>query len=153
MDQISLMPDLNTQPIPRIMHGRDVRISARNVNIYYGDKHAIKDLSVEIPDRAVSAFIGPSGCGKSTFLRAINRMNDTIPSCRMTGDVLLDGSAVSAGAVLAGRDIAARARTGSIALASAQVGDDLVAPEGPPHQKEYASTCRRPSRRCSCADD
>ncbi len=94
MDQISLMPDLNTQPIPRIMHGRDVRISARNVNIYYGDKHAIKDLSVEIPDRAVSAFIGPSGCGKSTFLRAINRMNDTIPSCRMTGDVLLDGKSI-----------------------------------------------------------
>jgi phosphate transport system ATP-binding protein len=72
------------------------RISARDVNIYYGDKHAIKNLSVEIPDRAVSAFIGPSGCGKSTFLRSINRMNDTIPSCRMTGEVLLDGASIYA---------------------------------------------------------
>jgi phosphate transport system ATP-binding protein len=71
-------------------------ISARDVNIYYGDKHAIKNLSVEIPDRAVSAFIGPSGCGKSTFLRSINRMNDTIPSCRMTGEVLLDGASIYA---------------------------------------------------------
>ena len=67
------------------------RIDAKDVNIYYGDKHAIKNLSIAIPDRAVSAFIGPSGCGKSTFLRAINRMNDTIPSCRMTGDIRLDG--------------------------------------------------------------
>ena len=66
------------------------RISARNVDIYYGEKHAIKNLSIEIPDRAVSAFIGPSGCGKSTFLRAINRMNDTIEGCRITGEVRLD---------------------------------------------------------------
>lgn len=66
------------------------RISARKVNIYYGEKHAINDLSIEIPDRAVSAFIGPSGCGKSTFLRAINRMNDTIDTCRLTGEVRLD---------------------------------------------------------------
>jgi phosphate transport system ATP-binding protein len=73
------------------MMERPARITAKNVNIYYGDKHAIKDLSVAIPDRAVSAFIGPSGCGKSTFLRAINRMNDTIPSCRVTGDIRIDG--------------------------------------------------------------
>jgi phosphate transport system ATP-binding protein len=69
---------------------KETRISARNVNIYYGEKHAIKDLSIEIPDRAVSAFIGPSGCGKSTFLRSINRMNDTIEGCRLTGEVRLD---------------------------------------------------------------
>jgi phosphate transport system ATP-binding protein len=69
---------------------RPTRISARKVNIYYGDKHAIKDLSIEIPDRAVSAFIGPSGCGKSTFLRSVNRMNDTIDGCRLTGEVRLD---------------------------------------------------------------
>ncbi len=91
MDQI--IPN-STQQIPRIMVGRDVRISARNVDIYYGEKHAIKSLSVEIPDRAVSAFIGPSGCGKSTFLRAINRMNDTIQGCRMTGDVMLDNKSI-----------------------------------------------------------
>jgi phosphate transport system ATP-binding protein len=69
---------------------RPTRISARKVNIYYGEKHAIKELSIEIPDRAVSAFIGPSGCGKSTFLRSVNRMNDTIDGCRLTGEVRLD---------------------------------------------------------------
>ncbi|HRX35874.1 MAG TPA: phosphate ABC transporter ATP-binding protein PstB [Aestuariivirga sp.] len=65
-------------------------MSARSVNVYYGEKHAIKNLSIDIPDRAVSAFIGPSGCGKSTFLRSINRMNDTIPSCRVSGDIVID---------------------------------------------------------------
>src|SRR5688572_24741406 len=76
---------------PRILQERKVKIRARDVNVYYGDKHAIKHLSIDIPDRAVSAFIGPSGCGKSTFLRSINRMNDTITSCRVTGDILVDG--------------------------------------------------------------
>jgi phosphate transport system ATP-binding protein len=80
-----------TPASPRIMQERPVRIDAKNVNIHYGEKHAIKDLSIAIPDRAVSAFIGPSGCGKSTFLRAINRMNDTIPSCRVQGDIRIDG--------------------------------------------------------------
>jgi phosphate transport system ATP-binding protein len=84
-------PAVVTPSSPRIMKERPVRIAARDVNIHYGEKHAIKDLSISIPDRAVSAFIGPSGCGKSTFLRAINRMNDTIPSCRMTGDIRIDG--------------------------------------------------------------
>ncbi len=69
----------------------NARIQAKNVNVYYGEKHAIKNLSIDIPDRAVSAFIGPSGCGKSTFLRSINRMNDTIPTCRVSGDILIDG--------------------------------------------------------------
>jgi len=82
--------------LPRIMQQRETRISARHVDIYYGEKHAIKDLWVEIPDRAVSAFIGPSGCGKSTFLRSINRMNDTIAGCRMTGDILLDDKSIYA---------------------------------------------------------
>jgi phosphate transport system ATP-binding protein len=68
-----------------------IKITARHVDVYYGEKHAIKDLSIEIADRSVSSFIGPSGCGKSTFLRSINRMNDTIPSCRVTGDILLEG--------------------------------------------------------------
>jgi phosphate transport system ATP-binding protein len=66
-------------------------VTARGVNVYYGEKHAIKDLSVDIPARSVTAFIGPSGCGKSTFLRCINRMNDTIPVCRVTGEIKLDG--------------------------------------------------------------
>jgi phosphate transport system ATP-binding protein len=69
----------------------NMKIKARNVDVYYGEKHAIKDLSIDIPARSVSAFIGPSGCGKSTFLRAINRMNDTIPTCRVTGKIEIDG--------------------------------------------------------------
>jgi phosphate transport system ATP-binding protein len=79
-----------TPSAPRIMAERNLRISARDVNIYYGEKHAIKNLSINIPDKAVSAFIGPSGCGKSTFLRAVNRMNDTIPGCHITGEVRMD---------------------------------------------------------------
>ena len=76
----------------RAMTGsQDIKISARNVNVYYGDKHAIKDVSVEIADKTVTAFIGPSGCGKSTFLRTLNRMNDTIPTARVEGEINLDG--------------------------------------------------------------
>ncbi len=67
------------------------KIVAQNVNVFYGEKHALKDVSVEIPERSVTAFIGPSGCGKSTFLRCLNRMNDTIASCRVTGTILIDG--------------------------------------------------------------
>ncbi|WP_372921295.1 phosphate ABC transporter ATP-binding protein PstB [Roseovarius sp.] len=67
------------------------KFSARNVQVWYGDTHAIKDVSVEIEDKTVTAFIGPSGCGKSTFLRCLNRMNDTIDICRVEGDILLDG--------------------------------------------------------------
>jgi phosphate transport system ATP-binding protein len=70
---------------------KPTKVTARNVNVYYGDKHALKEVTVDIPDRSVMAFIGPSGCGKSTFLRCINRMNDTIPSCRVTGDIRIDG--------------------------------------------------------------
>jgi phosphate transport system ATP-binding protein len=67
-----------------------VKVLARGVDVFYGEKHAIKGVSVNIPERSVTAFIGPSGCGKSTFLRAINRMNDTIDGCRVTGEILLD---------------------------------------------------------------
>jgi len=70
----------------------DVKVAAKGVDGLYGDTHAIKDVSVEIGDKAVTAFIGPSGCGKSTFLRCLNRMNDTIDICRVTGDIRLDGS-------------------------------------------------------------
>ena len=67
------------------------KMSARGVNVYYGAKQAIDDVSIDIPDRFVTAFIGPSGCGKSTFLRALNRMNDTIDIARVEGDIHLDG--------------------------------------------------------------
>ena len=67
------------------------KISARDVNVHYGTAHALKDVSVDIGGQMVTAFIGPSGCGKSTFLRCLNRMNDTIASCRVTGLITLDG--------------------------------------------------------------
>jgi len=64
---------------------------ARNVDVFYGDNHAIKNVSIEIGKNEVVAFIGPSGCGKSTFLRCFNRMNDSIDIARITGDITLDG--------------------------------------------------------------
>ncbi|MEA2114731.1 MAG: phosphate ABC transporter ATP-binding protein PstB [Thermodesulfobacteriota bacterium] len=67
------------------------RMSCRNVNVYYGSKHAIKDVSIDIAENEVLAMIGPSGCGKSTFLRCLNRMNDTIDVCRVEGNIKLDG--------------------------------------------------------------
>ena len=76
--------------LERLVDDTDEKISARNVQVFYGDTHAIKDVSVDIRDRMVTAFIGPSGCGKSTFLRTLNRMNDTIPGCRVEGKILLD---------------------------------------------------------------
>jgi phosphate transport system ATP-binding protein len=66
------------------------KISASGVQVHYGTNHALKDVSVEILDKAVTAFIGPSGCGKSTFLRCLNRMNDTVASCRVEGKILLE---------------------------------------------------------------
>ena len=73
---------------------QEIKISARKVQVYYGDKHALKDVDVDILDKTVTAFIGPSGCGKSTFLRCINRMNDTIPIARVEGQILLDNEDV-----------------------------------------------------------
>jgi len=69
----------------------NAKFSTRNVNVFYGDKQAIYDASLDIGHNEVIALIGPSGCGKSTYLRALNRMNDTISSCRVTGNLTLDG--------------------------------------------------------------
>jgi phosphate transport system ATP-binding protein len=66
------------------------KVSATNVDVFYGEKHALKSVSVKIPERSVTSFIGPSGCGKSTFLRCLNRMNDTIEGCVVKGEILLD---------------------------------------------------------------
>jgi phosphate transport system ATP-binding protein len=71
--------------------GAPVKVAARDVNVFYGDKQALFDVSLDIPDRAVTAFIGPSGCGKTTFLRCINRMNDTIDGCKVTGSLQIEG--------------------------------------------------------------
>lgn len=66
-------------------------ITARNVNVYYGDNHAIKNVSLDIGHNEVVSLIGPSGCGKSTFIRCLNRMNDTIDTARITGTITMDG--------------------------------------------------------------
>ncbi len=69
----------------------DIKMTARDVNCFYGDKQALINVSIDVRDKAVTAFIGPSGCGKSTFLRCLNRMNDFIDGARVTGMVELDG--------------------------------------------------------------
>jgi phosphate transport system ATP-binding protein len=75
------------------------RMTARDVNIFYADKHAIKNVTIDIGEQEVIAFIGPSGCGKSTFLRSLNRMNDTIDICRVAGEIKLDGEDIYAPSV------------------------------------------------------
>lgn len=69
----------------------NLRIQCRGINVYYGEKHAIHNVSLDIGRNEVIALIGPSGCGKSTFLRCLNRMNDTIVGCRVSGEITLDG--------------------------------------------------------------
>ena len=70
---------------------KKTKISVENLNLYYGENHALKDVSMNIKEKAVTAFIGPSGCGKSTFLKTLNRMNDLVDNVKITGTVLLDG--------------------------------------------------------------
>lgn len=68
-----------------------IKIDVRNLNVWFDDNHALKDVSLGIEEKKITAIIGPSGCGKSTFVRSINRMNDIVPSCRTTGQVIVDG--------------------------------------------------------------
>jgi phosphate transport system ATP-binding protein len=70
---------------------RDIKIQVNDLSLYYGDKKALNNISMQIPANKVTALIGPSGCGKSTFLRCINRMNDLIPSVKITGNMLVEG--------------------------------------------------------------
>ncbi|MEM9231360.1 MAG: phosphate ABC transporter ATP-binding protein PstB [Pseudomonadota bacterium] len=70
---------------------QDTKIESKDVHVYYGSNEAIKGVDVDILDKTVTSFIGPSGCGKSTFLRCLNRMNDTIDGCKVTGEILMDG--------------------------------------------------------------
>ena len=93
-----------------IAHG-EPKMRARGVDVYYGDKKAIDGVDIDVYTEYVTAFIGPSGCGKSTFLRALNRMNDTIPSARVTGTIELDGEDIYA----SGMDVVQlRARVGMV---------------------------------------
>ncbi len=77
------------------LENKSAKIFARNLNVFYDEKQAVFDISLDVIDRSVTSFIGPSGCGKSTFLRCINRMNDTIPSCRVSGSLIFDGNEIS----------------------------------------------------------
>jgi len=70
---------------------KDIKIQVNDLSLYYGEKKALKEISMQIPANKVTALIGPSGCGKSTFLRCINRMNDLIPSVSITGQMLVEG--------------------------------------------------------------
>src|SRR5579871_1723099 len=70
------------------------KLQAQNLNFFYGDFHALHDITLELPEKRITAMIGPSGCGKSTFLRTLNRINETIKSARYEGQVLLDGQDV-----------------------------------------------------------
>jgi phosphate transport system ATP-binding protein len=88
---MDMMTAQQTRSMTQAAAAANPKVVARNVDVFYGDKHALKGVNVDIQDRAVMAFIGPSGCGKSTFLRCINRMNDTISTCRVGGKITLDG--------------------------------------------------------------
>jgi len=77
-------------------HGTTLKMTARGVDVFYGEKQAIKNVSIDVTQENVTAFIGPSGCGKSTFLRTLNRMNDTVAAARVTGDITLDGKDIYA---------------------------------------------------------
>lgn len=66
-------------------------IEAKNMNLWYGNFHALKDVNLSLPEKQITAMIGPSGCGKSTFLKSLNRMNDLIEGCRIEGEITLCG--------------------------------------------------------------
>ncbi|HWR50851.1 MAG TPA: phosphate ABC transporter ATP-binding protein PstB [Bryobacteraceae bacterium] len=79
-------------PAARNVAGTEAKLRVSHLNFFYGEKQALYDVSLEIPDRHVTALIGPSGCGKSTFLRTINRMHETVRNARAEGEILLDGA-------------------------------------------------------------
>ena len=91
----TIVPTPTDSSEPAVVDG-PAKMSARDVGVFYGEKQALKGVNVDIHDDKVTAFIGPSGCGKSTFLRCLNRMNDTIPGARVTGDIDLDGEDIYA---------------------------------------------------------
>ena len=82
---------MSTAPLKSTHPSVRVKMMARDVNVHYGDKHALKHVDLDLNENEVTALIGPSGCGKSTFLRCLNRMNDVIESARVTGSITLDG--------------------------------------------------------------
>jgi phosphate transport system ATP-binding protein len=100
MSRMDPMPTLHVAApaTARPVH-TEVKVKATTVSVFYGEKQALFDVSLDMAAKSVTALIGPSGCGKSTFLRSINRMNDTIPNCRVTGRIDIDGQDVNDKAV------------------------------------------------------
>ncbi len=96
MAEPSRAPEVKTEVTskPHAAARGDVKMRAVGVHVYYGDNHAVKDVELDITRDEVTALIGPSGCGKSTLLRCFNRMNDTIPGCRVEGEIRLDGDSI-----------------------------------------------------------
>ena len=74
------------------INNETICLETKSLNLFYGEKQALKDINIQLPEKRVSAFIGPSGCGKSTLLRCFNRMNDLVDTCRIEGELMLDGS-------------------------------------------------------------
>ncbi len=85
------MDSLGREQRKNILSDETISITTDNLNLYYGEKQALQNINLAIPEKKVSAFIGPSGCGKSTLLRCFNRMNDLVDGCRIEGDVVIDG--------------------------------------------------------------
>ncbi len=83
--------EMGTMPSQAPKPESPVRMAVEHLDLYYGDHHALKDVSIDIRDREITSFIGPSGCGKSTLLRCLNRMNDMVKDCRIEGKITLDG--------------------------------------------------------------
>lgn len=96
LQHVEAMPEAGMRINTEVKSMPANKMSARNVDVFYGDKQALFDVNLDVPERSVTALIGPSGCGKSTFLRALNRMNDVIEGCRVTGTIELDGEDVYA---------------------------------------------------------
>jgi phosphate transport system ATP-binding protein len=103
------LPEKQEGALPAEQHA--LKMAARDVNLWYGEKQALFDVSLDILDSSVTALIGPSGCGKSTFLRCLNRMNDVIEGCTITGDITLDGQDIYAPQV---DPVQLRARVGMV---------------------------------------
>lgn len=98
MSRMDPMPPLRVETVGAsraVAPKTAAKVKAETVSVFYGDKQALFDVSLDMPEKSVTALIGPSGCGKSTFLRSINRMNDTIPNCRVTGRIEIDGTDVN----------------------------------------------------------
>jgi phosphate transport system ATP-binding protein len=95
-DDAAVIAPVRLRDTPDVALAARSRLEAHELNAHFGLVHAIKEVTLALPDRSVTAVIGPSGCGKSTFLRCLNRMHETIPGARVTGRVLLDGADIYA---------------------------------------------------------